>query len=176
MCRHRNDWAARFAAAAFATLYLAPYNYHRIHMPLAGTLRAAWYVPGSCTASTRSRPVRTRIVRAERARRVHVRGRTPGYSPWCWWARCSSAAWPRSGTARSLRAARGRGWNCRWMTRRAPLRLAKGAEMGRFNMGSTVILLLPPDMIDWLPSVQARATDLVGQTLARARSARMPSG
>src|SRR3569833_2801094 len=41
------DWAARFTGGTFATLYLAPYNYHRIHMPLAGTLRAAWYVPGS---------------------------------------------------------------------------------------------------------------------------------
>ena len=41
-----SDWTARFAGGAFATLYLAPYNYHRIHMPLAGTLRAAWYVPG----------------------------------------------------------------------------------------------------------------------------------
>ena len=42
----REEYAAQFAGGAFATLYLAPYNYHRIHMPLAGTLRAAWYVPG----------------------------------------------------------------------------------------------------------------------------------
>ncbi|MGH8323113.1 MAG: archaetidylserine decarboxylase, partial [Steroidobacteraceae bacterium] len=40
------EWAQRFAGGAFATLYLAPYNYHRIHMPMAGTLRAAWLVPG----------------------------------------------------------------------------------------------------------------------------------
>ena len=40
------SWAARFRGGAFATLYLAPFNYHRVHMPLAGTLRAAWYVPG----------------------------------------------------------------------------------------------------------------------------------
>ena len=39
-------WAEAFRGGAFATLYLAPFNYHRIHMPLAGTLRAAWYVPG----------------------------------------------------------------------------------------------------------------------------------
>ncbi len=42
----REEYAAKFANGAFATLYLAPYNYHRIHMPFAGTLRAAWYVPG----------------------------------------------------------------------------------------------------------------------------------
>src|SRR5215469_6589405 len=40
------DWPARFRGGNFATLYLAPYNYHRIHMPMAGTLRAAWFVPG----------------------------------------------------------------------------------------------------------------------------------
>ena len=33
-------------AARFATIYLAPYNYHRIHMPLAGELRESFYVPG----------------------------------------------------------------------------------------------------------------------------------
>ncbi len=35
------------SADVLATLYLAPFNYHRIHMPLSGTLRAAWYVPGA---------------------------------------------------------------------------------------------------------------------------------
>jgi phosphatidylserine decarboxylase len=55
------------------------------------------------------------------------------------------------------------------------LRLEKGAEMGRFNMGSTVILILPPDTIDWLPGVQARDRICMGQTLARVRGARQPS-
>ena len=39
-------WAPRFVEGDFATIYLAPYNYHRIHMPVDGTLREAWYVPG----------------------------------------------------------------------------------------------------------------------------------
>ena len=39
-------WAERFRGGAFATLYLAPFNYHRVHMPLPGLLRAAWYLPG----------------------------------------------------------------------------------------------------------------------------------
>ncbi|MEP7245651.1 MAG: archaetidylserine decarboxylase, partial [Gammaproteobacteria bacterium] len=51
------EWNARFTGGSFATLYLAPYNYHRIHMPLTGTLKAAWYVPGklfSVNATTAS--------------------------------------------------------------------------------------------------------------------------
>jgi phosphatidylserine decarboxylase len=56
---------------------------------------------------------------------------------------------------------------------RAPLRLEKGAEMGRFNMGSTVILILPPDTIDWLPNVNARDRVFMGQPLARLRGGMM---
>ncbi|MGH8260874.1 MAG: archaetidylserine decarboxylase, partial [Steroidobacteraceae bacterium] len=40
------EWTHRLAGGAYATLYLAPFNYHRIHMPLAGRLKAAWYLPG----------------------------------------------------------------------------------------------------------------------------------
>jgi hypothetical protein len=40
------EWAPRFVNGSFATIYLAPYNYHRIHMPATGTLAGAWYVPG----------------------------------------------------------------------------------------------------------------------------------
>src|SRR6187402_107178 len=39
-------WERTFAGGTFATIYLAPYNYHRIHMPLAGDLRESFYVPG----------------------------------------------------------------------------------------------------------------------------------
>ncbi|MHB8816956.1 MAG: archaetidylserine decarboxylase, partial [Steroidobacteraceae bacterium] len=41
-----SGWAERFVGGSFATLYLAPYNYHRIHMPAAAALRAAWFIPG----------------------------------------------------------------------------------------------------------------------------------
>ena len=39
-------WERSFAGGSFATIYLAPYNYHRIHMPLPGELRESFYVPG----------------------------------------------------------------------------------------------------------------------------------
>ncbi|HVW70373.1 MAG TPA: phosphatidylserine decarboxylase, partial [Steroidobacteraceae bacterium] len=52
---------------------------------------------------------------------------------------------------------------------RAALTLSKADEMGRFNMGSTVILLLSPDMADWMPKLSAGATIEVGQMLARLR-------
>jgi phosphatidylserine decarboxylase len=42
----REAWERSFAGGSFATIYLAPYDYHRIHMPLAGELRESFYVPG----------------------------------------------------------------------------------------------------------------------------------
>jgi phosphatidylserine decarboxylase len=51
----------------------------------------------------------------------------------------------------------------------SPVQLAKGAEMGRFNMGSTVILLLPPDTADWLDGLHPHDRISVGQPLAKMR-------
>jgi len=43
-------WARNFEGGSFATLYLAPFNYHRIHMPLRGKLQETVYVPGRRSA------------------------------------------------------------------------------------------------------------------------------
>jgi phosphatidylserine decarboxylase len=61
-------------------------------------------------------------------------------------------------------------------TTRAALRLEKGDEMGRFNMGSTVILITAPDMIDWLANMKAGNSVSVGQPLARLRGRMMAYG
>jgi len=50
---------------------------------------------------------------------------------------------------------------------RMPARLEQGNEMGRFNMGSTVILVLPPGTTQWLPELRATTTIRMGQPLAR---------
>ena len=85
--------AALRAAARSRRIYLAPFNYHRIHMPLAGTLRAAWYVPGACSASTTPprRSVPGLFARNERVV-LRLRDGAAARSRWCWSARCSSAA------------------------------------------------------------------------------------
>ena len=154
----RPDWAERFRGGAFATLYLAPYNYHRIHMPLAGTLRAAWFVPGklfSVNAATAA-AVPELFARNERVVCVFEHPPAPGGEPQlfamilvgAWFVGSISTVWhgditpcsPRRATALPLDASR------------SPLSLRKGDEMGRFNMGSTVIVLLSPAMARWLPS------------------------
>jgi phosphatidylserine decarboxylase len=163
------DWAPRFARGCFATLYLAPFNYHRIHMPLSGTLRAAWYVPGklfSVNAVTAG-SVPGLFARNERVVCIFEEG------PWAFamvlvgalFVGSMDTVWHGQITPRTPKSR----LELPLDESRAPLRLEKGAEMGRFNMGSTVILILPPDTIDWLPDIKARDAIRMGQSLARLR-------
>jgi phosphatidylserine decarboxylase len=160
-------WTERFAGGRFATLYLAPYNYHRIHMPIVGTLSSAWYVPGrlfSVNAVTAA-AVPELFARNERVVCVFEEG------PLAFamvlvgalFVGSISTVWHGDITPRSPR----RKVELPLDKSRAPLRLNKGAEMGRFNMGSTVILLLPPGMGEWLPKFEAGSQIQVGQILAR---------
>ncbi|MGP8034662.1 MAG: archaetidylserine decarboxylase [Steroidobacteraceae bacterium] len=160
-------WAPVFRGGAFATLYLAPRNYHRIHMPRSASLQAAWYVPGqlfSVNAATASQ-VPGLFARNERLVCVFAEGTLSfavimvgalfvGSMSTVWHGEVTPRA-PRSRTELPLDFTR------------APLRLEKGAELGRFNMGSTVILLLPPGRSEWLSPLAAGAPIRVGQALAR---------
>jgi phosphatidylserine decarboxylase len=160
-------WVERFKGGAFATLYLAPYNYHRIHMPLAGTLRAAWFVPGKLFSVNAVTAAAVPGLFAKNERVVCVFEDGPRAFAMvlvgALFVGSISTVWhgdvaPRSPHERvdlPLDASR------------SPLKLSKGAEMGRFNMGSTVILLLPPDMLDWLPKFASGTRIEVGQMLAR---------
>jgi phosphatidylserine decarboxylase len=161
------DWASNFVGGSFATLYLAPFNYHRIHMPLAGTLRAAWYVPGklfSVNAVTAS-AVPGLFARNERI--VCIFGEGPLSFALvlvgALFVGSMDTVWHGEVTPRSPR----RRIELPLDATRAPLRLEKGVEMGRFNMGSTVILVFPPDMIEWAPTARAGDAVAVGQPLAK---------
>jgi phosphatidylserine decarboxylase len=161
------EWAECFAGGSFATLYLAPYNYHRIHMPLAGTLRAAWFVPGrlfSVNAVTAA-AVPGLFARNERVVCIFEDGpRTFAMVlVGALFVGSIATVWHGDVTPRSPR----RRVDLPLDASRAPLKLNKGAEMGRFNMGSTVILLLPPDMVEWMPKFEPGSVIEVGQMLAR---------
>jgi phosphatidylserine decarboxylase len=177
------DWVQRFAGGAFTTLYLAPYNYHRIHMPLAGTLRAAWYVPGklfsvnAVTASAVSglfaKNERVVCVFEDERRTVGPDGPGtvgPDGPPvfamvlvGALFVGSITTVWHGDITPRNPRHR----VDLPLDASRAPLRLNKGAEMGRFNMGSTVIVLLPPDTLEWLPRFNEGTPVEVGRMLAR---------
>ncbi|HEY4342101.1 MAG TPA: archaetidylserine decarboxylase [Steroidobacteraceae bacterium] len=157
---------AQFAGGAFATLYLAPYNYHRIHMPLAGQLRTTRHVPGdlfSVNAVTAA-GVADLFARNERVVCIWDDGRHPFSMVLvgALFVGSISTVWHHEITPPAGR-----------MTRELPpirgpsAQLERGEQMGWFNMGSTVIVLFPKDRVRWLPSLAAGMPVRVGQPLGR---------
>jgi phosphatidylserine decarboxylase len=136
-------------------------------MPLAGTVRAAWYVPGklfSVNAVTAA-SVPGLFARNERVVCIFENGPLlfAVVLVGALFVGSMETVWHGEITPRRPR----RRLELPPDTTRAPLRLEKGAEMGRFNMGSTVILILPPDTIEWLPCARPGNDILVGKPLAR---------
>ena len=158
-------WERTFAGGLFATIYLAPYNYHRIHMPLDGELRECFYVPGKLFSVNRTT---AQLVPGLFSRNERVFcGFDAGGLPWAIIlvgalnVGSMATVWHGDVTPRRHRE----------VTRLPvtdvlmPTALAKGDEMARFNMGSTVILLLPPGAGGWSANLRAGQTLRMGERI-----------
>lgn len=158
--------AHRYEGGAFACIYLAPYDYHRIHMPLAGRLTATRYVPGqlfSVNAAT-ARTVRNLYARNER---VVCEFDTP-LGPLA--VVMVGALFVGSiGTvfAGEVNPPAQRGRGVRNIDAGIGTQFARGAELGRFNMGSTVVVLLGNGAAQFSPGLDPGAVLRLGQPLAR---------
>ncbi len=163
----RGDWAGRFDGGHFATIYLAPYNYHRIHMSVAGRLREAWYVPGRLFSVNQvtAAGVDRLFARNERVvcafegppvdhALVMVGALNVGSMDTVWHGEVA----PRAQRVVTVLEPRRPG---------PPLGLERGAELGRFNMGSTVILLFPPGRIAWNDDLRAGRVVRMGEPIGR---------
>jgi phosphatidylserine decarboxylase len=165
--------AAQFVGGEFATIYLAPHNYHRVHMPLAGQLRAVRYLPGrlfSVNAAT-VRLVPRLFARNERV--VCLFDSAAGALAVVFVGALNVGSIGLVGFG-DLTPARPR--RARRVEVPAPaLAFARGAELGRFNMGSTVILLLPAGSCRWAPGctagAQLRMGVAIGELTAHATQA-----
>jgi phosphatidylserine decarboxylase len=146
--------AAFFQKGSFCTIYLAPHNYHRIHMPANGKLREWGYQPGrlfsvSVGAVDRIPGVFTRNERVFSVFEtdfgplaiVMVGALFVGSMETVWNGRVTPPHGHEAGAYSPM----------------SPVVLLRGREMGRFNMGSTVILLAPPGMVAWRPLQKAQA-------------------
>jgi phosphatidylserine decarboxylase len=154
-------WASRFEGGSFATIYLAPFNYHRVHMPLRGELQETLYVPGrlfSVNAVT-ARYVPCLFARNERVLTLFDSG--VGQFALVLVGALNVGSMSTVWAGDITPAAR------RVVTRipAPPTTLEKGAELGRFNMGSTVILLFEPNRARWHPHVHAGSVVRLGQSL-----------
>jgi phosphatidylserine decarboxylase len=160
----------QFTDGAFATLYLAPYDYHRIHMPWTGRLRTTRHVPGSLFSvnAVTAAAVDGLFARNERVvciwdetqlafSMVLVGALFVGSISTVWHGEITPPT--RSGS-RELPAIAA-----------ADAQRARGELMGWFNMGSTVILLFPKGRMQWQRDLAAGMTVRVGQPLGRIQSA-----
>ncbi|WP_295528603.1 archaetidylserine decarboxylase [uncultured Pseudacidovorax sp.] len=150
--------AAQFQDGSFATLYLSPRDYHRIHMPCDGRLMRMIYVPGALFSvnPTTARGVPGLFARNERVVCVFEGDHGPfvlvlvgativGSMATVWHGVVNP---PRGGEIRE------------WRYDDPALRFAKGQEMGRFLLGSTVVMLFPSPALsfnpDWAPGRAVR--------------------
>ena len=159
--------AEPFRHGVFATVYLSPRDYHRVHMPWTGTLRETVHVPGRifsvgtdavanvprlfarnerlvCHFDTDFGPMVSVMVGAMLVSGVET----------VW----SGEEIPAYGTAITRKDYRGKG-----------ITLERFAEMARFNYGSTVIVLLPPGVATLVPELKAESPVRLGQALAKLR-------
>lgn len=160
---------APFRDGPFCTIYLAPYNYHRIHMPLTGTLREWAYVPGRLFSVNKGTVKTMPNLFAANERVVCIF--ETGHGPMALvmvgalFVGSMETVWAGLITPPHERPQRGSGVAVYQPMQ--PVTLPRGAELGRFNMGSTVILLTAPGAAQWREGLVPGKELRMGQTLAR---------
>ena len=166
------DAAAAFDGGSFATVYLSPKDYHRVHMPWDGRLRETVHIPGRLfsVGPAAVRAVPKLFARNERLvchfdcdfgpmAVVMVGALLVSGVETVW----SGIEIPRYGQRITVKDYRGK-----------PVALARFAEMARFNYGSTVIVLLPPGVAALAEGLGAEVPVRLGERLATTTGPRNP--
>lgn len=160
-------WAEKFAGGSFATIYLSPRDYHRVHMPVAGKLLGTTYIPGDLYSvnGVTAQNVERLFARNERLvcyfdtefgpmAMILVGAMVVAGIETVWSGQVAPP--PKTPTSVDYREAP------------QAVSLDKGEEMGRFKLGSTVILLFPEDAIAWEQRYAASTPTRLGEPLASA--------
>ncbi len=157
--------AALFDDGDFATIYLSPRDYHRVHMPCDGDLEKTAYVPGDLFSVNQTTAARVPRLFARNERLITIFQTSQGPVA-CVLVGAMIVA----------------GIETVWSGQEAPplrkivtrdfkaaipaVSLQRGQEMGRFKLGSTVILLFPKGKIQWLPELRQGSLLRMGQAIA----------
>ncbi len=156
--------AAHFENGLFATLYLSPRDYHRIHMPCDGRLLRMIYVPGDLFSvnPTTARGVPGLFARNERVVCVFEGASGPFVLVLVGATIVGSMATVWHGAINNPRAGR----LCQWHYEDQSIVLKQGEEMGRFLLGSTVVVLLPKGGLELNPAWVAARPVRLGEPMA----------
>jgi phosphatidylserine decarboxylase len=167
--------AAPFLGGHFATLYLSPRDYHRIHMPVDGRLVETVYVPGRLysVAPHTTRAIPGLFARNERLICLFETASGPMavVMVGAIFVSCMETVWGGVVNPRMRGALQSRRHD---LPEGGVIELARGMEMGRFNMGSTVIVLFGPDQAHWLETLQAGMPVKMGDVLGTLTTANQP--
>lgn len=161
------DEAQRYYDGSFATIYLAPFNYHRVHAPLAGELVAARFVPGSLFSVN---PTTVSFIRGlfTRNERLICHFRTaagPMVLIFVGALNVGSITTPWTGEIRPRKGNMVE--NIDLQSSSQAKTVNKGDLLGWFNMGSTIILLLPPGVCDWRSGLESGEALRMGEALGQ---------
>ena len=157
--------AAAFQNGRFITVYLSPRDYHRVHMPLGGRLRETVYIPGRLfsVAGHTARTVPNLFARNERLVAIFDTDAGPMAMVLVGAINVAAIETVWSGLVTPPHRSQIETSDLREKN----IELERGAEMGRFNMGSTVILLFGDNTVEWLDTLQAEQPLFMGQTLGQ---------
>ena len=160
-----SERAQPFVDGKFATIYLSPKDYHRVHMPFTGTLREMVHVPGDLfSVNTRTAENVPRLfARNERVVAIFDTEIGPMAVVLVGAMIVASVETVSAGIVapakRQVRSTNYQGDN------RPPIVLEKGAELGRFRLGSTAIVCFGPGVAEWLPAFRDGSPTRMGERL-----------
>lgn len=151
-----------FLDGSYATIYLAPSDYHRVHMPFAGRLVRTRYLPGERFAVNAASVAAIEALFCRNERVI------------CWFESALGAfavvlvgalnvSSIETATLGEISSGAARAWPAD-----PPVAFAKGQELARFNLGSTVVLLAPRGAVEWEPTLERGDTLLMGTAIGRA--------
>lgn len=155
----KDQWYRQFCDGSFASFYLSPRHYHRVHMPLAGELQAISYIPGRLFSVNEHavHNIPDLFTRNERAISIFSTKQGP-------MAIVMIGAMIIAGI------------HTQWSGKLAPktaidymsypgIRLQRGEEMGHFELGSTVVVLFSKPNLPWLSKLQVEQEIKMGEAL-----------
>ena len=160
------DDARLFENGAFANIYLSPRDYHRVHMPLGAELRKLRYVPGRLFSVNQVTAASVPGLFARNERLVCLFDTAHGPLAMVLVGAMVVAGIETVWTGAIAPAGR-QVLTLDYAADRAARTLAKGAEMGRFQLGSTVILLLPRGVLEWDAALAAGSPLRMGQRIGQ---------
>ena len=163
--------AARFRHGSFANLYLSPKDYHRLHMPCEGRLTRMIYVPGALFSvnPVTARGVPNLFARNERVVCVFD---SPDHGPFVMVLVGATIVGSMATVWHGVVNPKRTGKVSEWSYEDEPVLLRKGEEMGRFLLGSTIVMLFRQGAIafnpDWAPERPVRLGEAMGNRPATA--------